>query len=305
MTLLERKRIPGRGWQTVEADFGAPSVLNVASGGNDSTGDPYRTFNAAIQAAVSLGPAADNRFVVQCMDAADYNENVVCAPYVDIHAPSASIVGDGAGILLLAADHSSVRLFGIRGGDGDGDPDRIMAIGKIEGTSQSYVDVREIILGDYAIGAINYGENAKLMVNIGLLQVGDNSFGVGADAAAPSAGHIHAEVGDIYVGASSAGLIAANAGSIVSRLDHILPVPSGATGAVGVYVATTTGYVSVLATQIRTDVGLFFTPGSQLNVVCPFITGTLTGLPAAGASVISDQLVYLPDAPATFFSVTP
>ena len=276
-------------------------VLHVGKSGNDTVGQPFLTFGAAFAAASALSPAADNRMVIHCADAGVYTEAVIGVDYVDIDAPHATLTsapdaGLGITVALALAQHSSVRLFAITSAiEG--------SFGVVKATAgPSFLNVQEVTMGANSVGLANISVNGQMLVEVRRLLVGAGSFAAGD--ATTAVGHMHLDAGDIYLaGDNAVGLIAITTGSIVTRFDHILETGTPS-GTVGMSVNTTSGYLSAVGTQIKADTAAVFTAG-QFNLVCPFVTGALTGLPAAGCTVVTDQLVYLPDADATFLHVTP
>ena len=275
-------------------------VLHVAKRGNDRVRHIYRTFGAALEQAAEFLPAVDNRVVIHCDDAGDYEEAVICQPYVDIDAPHASLIpafhaGLNMTVAVALEQHSSVRLFGIRGAVGG-------SFGAVKANAgPSYLNVQEMTMGANTVGIVNLSIG-QMLVEVRRLEVGAGSFAVGD--ATTSVGHIHLTAGDIYLaGDNAVGLIVIGTGSIVTRFDHILELGTPS-GTVGISVNTTSGYLSAVGTQIKADTAAGFTAG-QFNLVCPFVTGALTGIPADGCTIVTDQLVYLPDADATFLHVTP
>jgi len=116
-------------------------IYYVAKSGLDtntglSINQAVLTFGQAITLASAQTPSSTNQFVIECLDDGVYTENITGAEYIDIHAPSANLVGT-----LTLTDLEYVK-FKTQSYSGSG-----YAITKSTGSSYLNLEIDTITLG--------------------------------------------------------------------------------------------------------------------------------------------------------------
>lgn len=200
------------------AKFGVDEdqIFYVGKHGNDGNSglnieEALLTFGAAITKANAETPGAANRIVIRCFDDGIYTENLTCVQYVDIDAPSASLVGT-----ITLADDIYVKLSHQTVSTGN------TGLSKTAGTGYSFVEIEDIDLEGNAIGLLC----TSGYVNIKWKRMTvENGFGIGDLTAALE--HIHVNGGDIYITGTGIAIGRANSGTTVGKIDHIIDTGGG------------------------------------------------------------------------------
>jgi|GEM_PF-914834 len=191
-------------------------IFYVGKHGNDANSgknieEAFLTFGAALTAASGETPGAADRYVIKCFDDGIYTENITCVQYVDIDAPSASIVGTIALVdnIYIKFSHQDVTTGNT-------------ALSKTAGTDYAFVEIDDINLQGNAIGLLC----TSGFVNIKWKRMTvANGFGIGDLTAALE--HIHVNGGDIYITGTGIAIGRANSGTTVGRIDHIIDTGGG------------------------------------------------------------------------------
>jgi hypothetical protein len=277
-------------------------TLFVGKHGSDSAdgenpSEPFLTIDAAITAATSLGPAIDNRVVIQVLDAGDYTDEITQPDYVTIEAPKATLYGN-----ISLGDNTQTRFFRIRA-TGNGQ----YPIRKAGGGETSYVYVSELDgtgptatekSGDGSrtnTGCVQNNSNSSILfVFAPKIWVPENGFGVGDSSA--QQGHVHVNVEDLYLVGDGATGVNANqySASVILRFGHILEL-GNPSNCVGIRV-TTGSYCYALGTQIAIPNGKTWDINGTgaLDIVCPVTEGTMDGYPR---TAYTDRLTINPNLP--------
>lgn len=233
------------------------NIFYVGKHGNDANdgktvGKAFLTITAAI-AAASSGD------VIKVIDAGTYVENVTLTAGYHLDAHNAVITGN-----LVINDGSVAIVREISASSG-------IVVAKTSGTATSYFQAEKVTAtgaGTIAIG--NTGVNSVLFVNV--KQVLTAFIGVGSNAA--NIGHLHLQIGDIYLTANnSIGLIKiGGTGTIVGVVQHILE--SGTpTGTIGIDLDG--GTIDLYCHEIATDTA-YDVSGGALNLIINNLSGVET-----------------------------
>jgi len=213
-------------------------IYYVGKHGNDSTNggkidpDAFLTFGKAITEALAQTPSDTNRFVIRCRDAGIYSENITCAEFVSIDAPNAEING--------TVDLHDNMIFKAREVSGVSSGIAVEKPSGQTGTTIAYVE--KIDVTGAATGCANNATAGVLMLNAKQIFF---DTGVGVGATTGTLGHMHIDIGDIYIrGNNGTALERDGAGTMLGKVDHILELgsPTGTTG------------VSVLGGQIDVNI---------------------------------------------------
>ena len=231
------------------------------------------TFGNAITTASAATPAADNIINIVCQDSGDYVENVTCVEYVNIFAPSASFNG-----AFNLADNMSVRIRKAQRSASN-------VVGKASGTRETYFFAEEVVsTGGSGSCITNYAINSIINATISTIRV-DTGSGVG-NSSTPS-GHIHLDVGDIYIGGNGGtGIISNGTSSIVGRVDHIIEdgTPTTTTA-----LNILSGSVQLNISSIDTDAAYDVASGGFLSLNVNKIIGTKTNAGTARVSALNSD----------------
>jgi len=259
-------------------------TIYVGKHGNDAntgTTPEYAklTFGQALTLASGETPSSTNRFSIVCLDDGIYTESLTGVQYVDIYAPNAKLVGS-----IDVADDTHIKFRAQDIGTG------VIGILKSTGSTYSFVEIDTVTCMGTAIGTLclsgflNYSWKTMYV---------ENGFGIGDLSSAQL--HIHLNGGDIYISGTGYGVVRANAGETVGRVDHIADIGGGnGTGidctagtinlqisdmeslATAILVPAGTGTCNIQVTEIDSTVAYNVGVGGTLNLIVNEISGTET-----------------------------
>lgn len=246
-------------------------TLHVGKHGNDSnSGDrideAFLTIGAAITAATALTPTQSAPVVIRIHDAGVYQENISIPAWVRVDGPNAEVEGTGGAAAVELTTGSSVVLARIEQANAG-----LNAITRLDTTGESWAKVGRIDLTSSANGAVNIAiaQPGVLFLQANTINV-DTGFGIGDIS--NSTGHMHVDIGDIYLGGNGSTAIARiGTNSTVGKIDHILEsgTPTGTTG-ISVGNGTMDLFVGTLVADTSWTVAL----GSTLNLHVTEASGT-------------------------------
>ena len=269
-------------------------TLYVGKHGNDSNdGDNIAgallTFGAAITAATALTPTQAAPVAINCADSGIYVENIVVPSWVSIIAEQARIDSPGGGNTIMVDEGAYVRFKEIR--QEAGSP---AAVVRLNTSGKAHVEADDIICAGTSIGIINFAITATvgvLFARVGSIFV-ESGFAIGD---ASNEGHMHVEVGDIYItGNNGVGISRGGAGSTICRVEHILELGTP-TGTIAINVGAT-GEIEIFVGTIVADTAWSVAAGGELNVFVASRTGALVETGTVNAVEASEIETHLNDA---------
>jgi hypothetical protein len=279
-------------------------VLFVGKIGNDSNAGtnpntPFLTLGQAITAANSLGPAIDNRVLIQVLDNGVYSEDVEQPDHCSITGRYATLYGP-----LQLGDDAQFDWFRQRATSNS----ETMVVKPSDHTGTSYCEITEI---DGTGPASNAAPGTGTLVNsfcvrnnanAGILfirspkiWVSKNGEGIGDSSTGQ--GHMHARVEDLYLAGDGALGVAANIvnSSIILFFGHIREFGGSFSGTTGIKMGSS-GVCVAIGMQIVCNEPYDVTTNSNrsLRLVCPDIQGTPTG---TAEIEFSNRRIVAPDLP--------
>jgi len=255
------------------AEKKAISTYYVGKHGSD--GDDGKNFGSAFLtfgAATAVSQAGD---IIVCMDGGTYNESVSLPANVSLLAPGAVITtpgggGTGVGCIVSAGGDPLIRAKKLIPGTGNSGVVQSDNVGTIN------VDVDVIDLrGGGVNGLLNLASvsGGTMMARVRQIYVAAGGIGVGSSTTA--VGHVHLDVGDIYLtGNSAIAVFLGTATTIVGRIDHILELGTPTT-TVGIDVNS--GAVNLNVGELTADTVYDVTVGATLNMFVNVLTGAVGG----------------------------
>jgi hypothetical protein len=232
----------------------------------------FLTFGYAITTinALSTGPSATNRYVIECFDAGIYTENLVIPAFVTVNAPSATINGyhhlDGSENALVCKDINY---------SGSG-----VAVKKTAGTTTSSALRAERI--------ICTGSASGIGADLGVLHVDIDSITTVNGNAITNLGSsctIRGNVDYLYGSGAGYGISATGSGM---TLDMILGRVNYA-GGYGFSLEKT--IASIVCGYLEGTAAITIDASSFLYLTCPLIAGTRTF--ASGATVVINGTCFM------------
>ena len=249
-------------------------------------------------------PSASNRISVYGLDAGIYEGSLVVPDHVDLIAPAASVVSDGAysqamhdlglgdyGPAVLIGSNCRVDLFSARSLTLEGESvlsPRNSGVLKAVG-GWSFLSICHVYNGPGGVGVASLSSTGALhATHIGIIHCAQDSIGCGGGISSLF-GHLHAYIGDIYFeGNGGIGVIAgSNSGTainVVGHVEHMLNAGGDWTGTVGFAALDedeTVGRISMTAGHVIAETMAIVGDNSYLRVV--LADGRVLGAPANGA----------------------
>lgn len=177
------------------------------------------SISAAIAAAAAMAPApgTDNRFVVKVLDDGLYTDNIVLVPYVDVHAPNATLAGT-----IVGAPETRVMLGAQRVITGTTGYLRAEA-------GQSTYECGDLTLAGTALGVVVTHTDAEVWYRGRLITV---AAGQGFGNGATDAGKLHLDVMVINLSGAGTAIGRAGAGTTWAIVKSIANSGAGAGSAV-------------------------------------------------------------------------
>lgn len=231
------------------------------------------TFAQGLLLAAALAPAANNRFVLICLDDGIYTENIACQQYCDIWAPNATLVGT-----IDLDDDINIKFRAQRVSTG--------TIGIFKPAIQnaySFVEIDDIDIAGTGIGLISLSGFTNLIWKKMTIV---NGFGIGDLTAA--LGHIHLKGGDIYISGTGTGIVRAFAGTTIGRLDHIIDIGTNASTGINCI----DGTIDLQISRIESVATAITMTGGTVNLQVTEI-GAATAAYNVGAAAILNLIVNL------------
>jgi hypothetical protein len=200
------------------------------------------SLESALDAAVSLSPAADNPLVVVVADSGVYTAGGLSIPaYCTVHAPFAKITGTGSAstpMFTLAGAESALHAGWLVPQSGQG----AVLAADVAGTKRLVAD-RIDVAGSGGYAAVDVSTSgATLLYRVQTTHVGEAATGAGDLSV--SSGHIHVKGGDFYLDGDGAVAIARiGSGSTLVNVDRIIDTGFASTVGFNASAGTITGYV--------------------------------------------------------------
>lgn len=218
----------------------------------DPAGRGYKTIAAAL--AVAAIPPATVR-----INPGYYTESFTVPAGLVVDGPGVSLEGNvvlesGAWLRLLRLD-AAAGTIGIVKND-------------VGGTA--YADVGVLFLAGNAIGVLNANVDGVLMYQGRQVYVAD---GVGLGDIATGDGHLHFEVGDIYITGTGIAVARAAGGSIVGQADHILEEGAGIGNGTALFAAQ--GEVDIRADVIAATTLANCGAPAVISILCNNLSGAV------------------------------
>jgi hypothetical protein len=220
---------------------------------------PFLTFGAAISAINGQSPAADNKFVVVCLDAGLYTEDLTIPDYTHLFAPGATL----SGTVGLQED-STVELKRLVDGSSG------IAVLKFAGTGTATFKAEEIETYGSMVAVACAGSSSVLMADVDQIRV---ESGAAIGDVTQNDGHIHLRVGDIYISGNGIGIARYAAGTTVGHVDHILEIGAG----VGIGFRAIAGEIAVSANVVSVTNAWNITSPGVLNLIVNTVDGGRLG----------------------------
>lgn len=266
-------------------DFVGQQVFYVGKhGDNANSGRSNRTavetIGNGVAKAIAATPSASNRFAIVVTDGGEYTENIIMAPFVDLYAPNARIVGT----IITAAD-SNIEIGQIENAAG------ILISKSFGDTGTSRVKAQEIRATGAAIGAFNLATSGVMMLDARQVFC-ETGFGVGGISGA--VGHMHVQIGDLYLTGAGTGIARAGSGSLVGHVDHILEIGAGV--GVGTAINVIAGEVDLSAGVVTAQNAYLVSAGATLRLEANSITGatTVAGVEAVHTTGQTNDFIFRP-----------
>jgi len=254
-------------------------IVYVGKHGNDADDglnieSAKLTITAAIAAAVAQTPSNTNRFAIVIEDAGIYTEAFTVPSWVQLRAPSATIV---AGMTL--EDDADVELHELVV------PTGAIGVLKTAGTSTSRFKADIVGATGASIGVLNAGVNSVLIYEVKTTYV-ENGFAVGDISTA--AGHLHLMCEDIYiVGAGGVAIARTGSGTIEGYVAHVLEIGAGIGSGTAIYLAG--GEMDLVVDRISCLNAYYVAAGTTLNLQLGTVTGAVY---TAGVANVSCDRLY-------------
>ena len=234
-------------------------IYYVGKHGNDSgTGksleDAFLTFNKAITEVNAQSPAVDNPYVIVCLDAGIYTENLTLLSYVHVFAPDATIVGNH-----ILNDYATIQVYFAQAVSGT-------LISKTSGTGSALFIATLVILFGSANGTVC--TSGSLEISITTLVNAGVGYGVGGSSTA----NINAIVNS--ADNQSTGRILDFSSTGKCNYDGISISDTGG-GGTGIKTSST-GEVNVIVNNLHSNVAVNVGTGSTLRLIVGNLVGTET-----------------------------
>lgn len=241
----------------------------VGKHGNDAnTGLSYDTakltFTSAIAAAVAMTPGSANQFVITCLDAGVYTEDVTLNAWVHLYAPNITLEGT-----LTVADDTYTDIGTVHA---NGNPYAILKPAGQTGTTR--VEAQAVYATGSSSGCVNSATGGVLIYEVRSTFV-ENGFAIG-DATVAS-GHMHIMCEDIYITGTGAGIARIGSGTTVGYVAHMLEIGAGS----GAGIICNGGEVSLKILYLDTTQAYNVGAAGTLRLDANVITGTTAGTGAA------------------------
>jgi hypothetical protein len=247
----------------------------AANNADGSLGAPYHSIGEGLIAAQLLGPRSDRPITVVVLDGATYFEEVAVPDYVRLHAPDAAVhqLEEGENrhaVLLGTGSEVSLREVKIQNSSQGG-----IVRGDTPGLARAYVGTIIVGGGPFAGAVGNIGGASVLFARIETIRLEAPSvFGI-IELPGAESGHIHAEIGDLYISENDCiGVARLTAGTTLVRIEHMIKV-GVPTGTIGVYAAG--GTIDVFALRMELDTTLAADVGATVNAIIAEHVGVTTG----------------------------
>lgn len=218
----EVRRGPSGPESNLLTNYTAENMLYVGKHGDDwvNTGinisKAFRTFTAALAAAVAAGPLETNRYVLYCEDAGEYAENLSLPAWVSIFAPNAKLLGSVAASPVLTLADNAGACFGVL----ESLPTQVGVYKPAGGSGVSIASIGHLIAGGPnpgeggGIGAKSDTPDGVLSLTADLISVGVTAVGIGDESG--NRGKIQLAIGSIRLYGANAIAVAMGATGIIS-----------------------------------------------------------------------------------------
>jgi hypothetical protein len=250
-------------------------VLYVGKHGDDD--NDGRTVQSALLTMEAATDAAAAGETIKCVDTGQYDESVslpldvsLWAPYATIQGPGGG--GTGVGCVIANGGDVMVRVHRLIPGAGETGIVQNDVAGVLN-IDVDFIDGRTNTSKDGLLnlstsnGGVMMARVRSIWVPAGGIGVGDLAVGVG---------HVHLDVGDIYLAGDGAiGIFLATATKIVGRVDHIVEAGGSFAGTVGIDVNT--GIASLNVSDITADTVYDVSSGATINMFVNQLTGAVGG----------------------------
>jgi len=253
--------------------IGQQGVFYVGKHGADT--NDGRTIEGAMLTFAAATAVAASGEVIKCIDSGLYQESVVLpsgvslwAPYCTIESPGGG--GTGVGCIITNGGEVTIRAHLLTPGSGEtgivqNDYAGVLNIdcdidGRINGSSDGLLNLST------TAGGIMMARVRSIYVPAGGVGVGDLAVGVG---------HVHVDIGDIYLcGNGAVGIFLSTTSKLVGRVDHILEYPAGTyTTTKGIDVSA--GVANLNVSDITADTVYDAQAGATLNMFVNNVTGAV------------------------------
>jgi hypothetical protein len=219
------------------------------------------------------------RVRVEIIDAGYYSESVAVGASVFLYGPSATVEGT----VTLDAGSSAKLKQHYAAADGTTMVDLLTTSGSASFYEADVLDGRGLAGSLTNVDLLRNGTSGRvLFALVGQAYVPQGGNGV-KDATGAGFGHVHINIRDLYLAGNNArGIRTNNANTnIIGYIDHILEIGTP-TGTVGISMVDAGSIVKLVAAEIIADTVYDLTAGS-LHLLCPKVTGALTGTPIFAA----------------------
>ncbi len=248
-------------------------VLYVGKHGSDD--NDGRTVDGALLTFAAATAAAGAGETIKCLDTGLYQESVnlpsgvsLWAPYCSIEGPGGG--GTGVGCVITNGGDVTVRAHRLIPGSGETGIVQKDYAGVLN-IDCDFIDGRANGSSD---GLLNLSTTAGGVMMARVRSIWVPAGGVGIGDLAVGAGHVHMDIGDIYLAGNGAiGIFLSTASKLVGRVDHIVEVAGGYTTTKGIDVST--GVANISVSDITADTAYDVQAGATLNMFVNSVTGAV------------------------------
>lgn len=248
-------------------------VLYVGKHGSDS--NDGRTVEGAKLTFASATASASAGDTIKCLDTGIYAESVVLpidvslwAPYCTISSPGGG--GTGVGCVVTNGGDITVRTHRLIPGAGESGIVQTDVAGVLN-IDCDFIDGRPNAGGDGLLN-LSTSNGGVMMARVRSIWVPAGGIGIGDLAV--NIGHIHMDIGDIYLAGNGAiGIFLATATKLVGRVDHVVEIAGGYTGTIGVKINS--GIANINVSDITADTVYDVISGATLNMFVNSLTGAV------------------------------
>lgn len=248
-------------------------VLYVGKHGSDT--NDGRNIDGAMLTFAAATAAASAGETIKCVDTGLYEESVVLpldvslwAPYCTIEGPGGG--GTGVGCIITQGGDTTVRAHRLVPGAGESGIVQTDVAGVLN-IDVDFIDGRPNTGKD---GILNLSTTAGGVTMVRARSIWVPAGGVGIGDLAVSIGHMHLDIGDIYLAGNSAiGIFLATASKLVGRVDHLVEISGGFTGTKGIEVSS--GIANINVSDISADTTYNVDTGATLNMFVNQLTGAV------------------------------